>query len=195
MNMKGYFTVEAAMLFPVILLTYFFLFYIGFYQYDRCLTEQDMRLSLLRGSRVKCAGSQERLRETAEIYRKVNGDKTIAVMINSENVQFSIAQGRLYGSAKGNMSTPILSALSVGMNFIWDMEVEGARTCRDPVLLIRTWERIRSQNREEPEYGDSGEPESSISEDGNKAGNGRSNGELSQSYFAKKQGAKSAFVR
>lgn len=42
--MKAYFTVEAACVLPIVLGVYLFLIYGMFYQYDRCLLEQDTAL-------------------------------------------------------------------------------------------------------------------------------------------------------
>ncbi|MBE5851531.1 MAG: hypothetical protein E7299_01030 [Lachnospiraceae bacterium] len=49
-NIQGFYTVEAAMLMPMLLLLFFFLFYIGIYQYDRCVTEQAVKQVLIRAS-------------------------------------------------------------------------------------------------------------------------------------------------
>lgn len=42
--MRAYFTVEAACVLPIVLGVYLFLIYGMFYQYDRCLLEQDTAL-------------------------------------------------------------------------------------------------------------------------------------------------------
>ena len=46
--MKAYFTVEAACVLPIVFGVYIFLIYEMFYQYDRCLLEQDVALQVLK---------------------------------------------------------------------------------------------------------------------------------------------------
>ena len=45
----GYMTLEATMLFPVIMMTLLFLLYTAFYRYDACLTKQDACLIAVAG--------------------------------------------------------------------------------------------------------------------------------------------------
>ncbi len=50
---NGYFTIEAALLMPMVLFCIFFVLYVGFLQYDRCIAEQDAKIMLLRASNMK----------------------------------------------------------------------------------------------------------------------------------------------
>ena len=49
-RLEGFYTVEAALLMPMFFLVFFFLFYMGIYQYDRCVTEQAVKQVLIRAS-------------------------------------------------------------------------------------------------------------------------------------------------
>lgn len=49
-EMEGYFTVEAALVLPIVMSVYVFLIAMLFLQYDRCLLEQDMAAMLLKVS-------------------------------------------------------------------------------------------------------------------------------------------------
>ena len=49
----AYFTVEAAMVFPIVLSTVLFIIYTMFFQYDRCLLEQDIGVIALRGAAMQ----------------------------------------------------------------------------------------------------------------------------------------------
>ena len=49
-RLEGFYTVEAALLMPMFFLIFFFLFYMGIYQYDRCVTEQAVKQVLIRAS-------------------------------------------------------------------------------------------------------------------------------------------------
>ncbi|MBD5461002.1 MAG: pilus assembly protein [Lachnospiraceae bacterium] len=153
--MKGYFTLEAALLMPMVFAVYFFLFYMGFYQYDRCLAEQDLRLALLRGSRSMRAVGAEMLAETYEIYGDIGPDKYIAVSM--QHPQIRISHGKITGSARGSMEIPVPGMPETE----WDIEVHGENTIMDPVFLLRLWDRIW-----EEENGESGESEPAVSEEG-----------------------------
>lgn len=153
--MKGYFTLEAAFLMPMVFAVYFFLFYIGFYQYDRCLAEQDLRLALLRGSRSARAAGSEMLAETYEVYESLGRDKYIAA--DMECPQIRIAHGKITGLVRGNLYIPIPGLPETE----WNIEAFGKRDIMDPVFLLRLWDRIWEE--EYGEHGESGESEPPIS--------------------------------
>lgn len=56
--MKGYFTVEAACVLPMILGIYVFLIYAMFYQYDRCLAEQEAVVAAMEEKFEAASGEQ-----------------------------------------------------------------------------------------------------------------------------------------
>ena len=49
-RLEGFYTAEAALLMPMFFFVLFFLFYMGIYQYDRCVTEQAVKQVLIRAS-------------------------------------------------------------------------------------------------------------------------------------------------
>ena len=59
---RGYFTVEAALVMPVVLLGIALVMYLLIFQYDRCLLEQDTGVLALRGSAIQVEDSRERIR-------------------------------------------------------------------------------------------------------------------------------------
>lgn len=54
-KLKGYLTLEAAYVMPMVLLLYVLIILAGFYLYDRCVISQDNSLLALRGSRFTVA--------------------------------------------------------------------------------------------------------------------------------------------
>ena len=60
MELKGYFTVEAALIIPFVLGIIFLVIYMFFYKYDRCLMEQDHAEVLVEGVYAQGLSSQER---------------------------------------------------------------------------------------------------------------------------------------
>ena len=54
-KLKGYMTLEAAFVMPVVLVLYLLIILAGFYLYDRCVISQDNGLLAFRGSRFTAA--------------------------------------------------------------------------------------------------------------------------------------------
>lgn len=52
-KLHGYMTVEAALLMPMVWFSLFFFIFAGFFQYDRCVAEQDGKMIVLRASEMR----------------------------------------------------------------------------------------------------------------------------------------------
>lgn len=114
MEKNAYLTVEAALVFPVVLGTVFFIVYMLLFQYDRCLMEQDLGALALWGSRVKAESPEELQsmiqKRTNEIYRdKYAAWKMIVLDVKVEHNRFAV-------TGKGQLTFPVL-----GINF-WDKD-------------------------------------------------------------------------
>lgn len=131
------------MLFPMVLLVYFFLIYAGFYQYDRCILEQDLRLAVLKGSRMSCADNQELMDEVYESYREIHEGKQAAMVQTPP--QFRFSHGKICGTVTGEMPTPVLQMLGMGRQEKWSAEVYGESSRWNPVMRIRLWNRMRRE--------------------------------------------------
>lgn len=77
-GMGGYFTVEAAMVLPMVLGVIVLIVYLLFFQYDRCLQEQDMGILALRGSVLQTENQEERASRMRIQVEQVNKEKYIA---------------------------------------------------------------------------------------------------------------------
>lgn len=108
--LRGYITVEASYLMPIVLIIYCTLIMGGFYLYDRCVISQDTFLLALRGSRFTFASShygeviygeeyentytenyiKERLNHKAKGYPFLNAEILNAER-NKEAVQVSVS--------------------------------------------------------------------------------------------------------
>ena len=58
---RGYFTVEAAMIFPFVMGVILLVIYMWFFQYDRCLMEQDYALITVLGTEKQGLSPEERV--------------------------------------------------------------------------------------------------------------------------------------
>ena len=134
-KVSGYFTVEAAMLMPMVLLLIMFLFYITFYMYDRCVISQDVYLLAFRGS-LYCDMKKEEIQQSIENQcRETYGNKYIGVerldsQVKAENKVISV-------EASGYMNMT---------NWKLQAKAEAERIC--PVECIRKWRLIQKIGNE-----------------------------------------------
>ena len=76
--MNAYFTVEAAMVMPIVLWVVLFVIYLLFFQYNRCLTDQDVGVLVLRGSILQEESPKERIKKIRGYAEQIYDDKYIA---------------------------------------------------------------------------------------------------------------------
>ena len=67
---NAYFTVEAALVVPMVISTILFIIYMLFFQYDRCLMEQDMGALIIWGCSVE-SSDEEKFKES--IRERIQG--------------------------------------------------------------------------------------------------------------------------
>ena len=108
-NYKAYFTVEAAVLYPIVLGVIVLMTYLLFFQYDRCLLEQDMgRAAVRSGSRwmQKKEELNRQLQEKDMFFdtekyiagnRGTDGKNALSVFRNSGSTQVLERKSRISG--------------------------------------------------------------------------------------------------
>ncbi len=67
-ELPAYFTIEAALILPVALLSTLWIIYLGFYQYDRCIAQEDVMISVLRASNRFTSSDEIRMQMENELY-------------------------------------------------------------------------------------------------------------------------------
>ena len=78
-KVSGYFTVEAAMVMPIVLWVVLFVIYLLFFQYNRCLTDQDVGVLVLRGSILQEESPKERIKKIRGYAEQIYDDKYIVL--------------------------------------------------------------------------------------------------------------------
>lgn len=63
MEENAYFTIEASLILSIVFFVFYFVIYIGFYQYNRCLLEQDIYRLLIRAEQTVFLDNKELLQE------------------------------------------------------------------------------------------------------------------------------------
>ena len=77
-NYKAYFTVEAAVLYPIVLGVIVLMTYLLFFQYDRCLLEQDMGRAAVRSGSRWMPKNEDLTRQLQETDMSFDTEKYIA---------------------------------------------------------------------------------------------------------------------
>lgn len=126
--MKGYFTVEAACVLPMVLGLYVFIIYVMFYQYDRCLAEQDVVISAIEGI--------EGVSEHSEGY--------LAWEWEERRMQIQNGETKVY--LCGKIQVPFAELIRWVGGSEWKVETSFTRKDVDPVVWIRMFKKILKEN-------------------------------------------------
>ncbi|MCI8801026.1 pilus assembly protein [Acetatifactor muris] len=137
---NAYLTVEAALVFPIVISVILLIVYMLIFQYDRCLLEQDLGAMALWGSRVETSSgvSMEELtrQRMAAMYRDKYAAWKITVLDASlERNCFSV-------KGAGQLTFPL-----PGWNFwsrrnVWDTHADYSYNRMSPVTFVRLCHRF-----------------------------------------------------
>lgn len=144
---NAYFTVEAALVFPMVLGTVLFIVYMLLFQYDRCLMEQDLGALALWGSRVRAESPEELQslirKRTNEIYRdKYAVWKMLALDAKLEHNRFAV-------TGKGQLAFPVPGINFWNKNNIWEAETEYRFWRISPTNFVRLCNRAKAWSKTE----------------------------------------------
>lgn len=138
---NGYFTVEAALVLPLVMGALIFTVFLFIYQYDRCLLEQDMNLLAVCGG-TAAAESEGELetsirKKTSELY----ADKYAAWEM--KELQVTVKSGKVSVTGEGILRLPLPEWNFFGKENLW-----GARVCREtrrisPADYVRLYRKLK----------------------------------------------------
>jgi len=132
---NAYFTVEAALILPVVLGTLFLVIYLLLFQYNRCLMEQDLGALAMWGSSVEAADAASLEEKTkmrmAEMYR----EKYVAWEFTTLDV--ALEKNSFCADGTGRLAFPV-----PGINFwsaenVWKTESRYSFRRMSPAAFIR----------------------------------------------------------
>lgn len=133
--MKGYFTVEATLLMPIVFYVYIFIIYMVFFQYNRCITEQDIYICALRGSRIWEENNQDIYIKTVQETAKLDGEKLIAM--NSPQYSVFVGKGKVTVTAEGELDFPFAGFMNLVMSKMWLVSSQRECSSISPVRFIK----------------------------------------------------------
>jgi len=139
-HLKGYFTVEAACIYPFVIAVILLVIYLWFFMYDRCLMEQDFAGILVKSAVYQTDESSER----SEYMQSQVGSLYDSQYLcwDYEDISTSITGYNVGVSAKGSLEFPF-----TGLNFWsetnrWEAEREYTGKMYDRIFIIRTYRKL-----------------------------------------------------
>lgn len=137
-KVEGYFTVEAAMVLPMVLMLILIIMYLWFFQYDRCLMEQDVGILALRGISLQAENNEARMQLLREQEDALYREKYIAW--ECEEIELKSGQGSIRVKQRGWLKFPF------GIMGEGERTIDTAATCENhivsPVSFIRNCRKI-----------------------------------------------------
>lgn len=139
-KLHGYMTVEAALLMPLVWFSLFFFIFAGFFQYDRCIAEQDGKVIVLRASEMR-GKDEEAVTRTVIEKGELAGKKKL---LFSDGVQkeLRVTKDTVKMKISGRINTILKSLMKESelQTFSYGAEYEAKKY--DPVQAIRMCRRI-----------------------------------------------------
>lgn len=104
-KLNAYFTVEAALVFPIVLGVILFIIYLLFFQYDRCLMEQSAGVLAMRGCTLQITDGEELVRELRNQSREEDRGSLAWFM---EDAKISLKRNCVTVQCSGELRLPRL---------------------------------------------------------------------------------------
>jgi len=135
-TLEGYFSLEAALVFPMVLWVILFIIYLLFFQYDRCLMEQDMGILALRGTRIQAEDNADRIQRLRKMEEETNSKKYYAWEMERSNL--SAGKGKVSVERQGKIKIPFINS---GEGW-WSAGASYEHHMISPVTFIRAYRRL-----------------------------------------------------
>lgn len=139
-KVNAYFTVEAALILPMVLGVIVLIIYLWFFQYDRCLMEQDAGILALRGTIMEAEDNQERVRMLIKEAEQMNKKKYVAW--EEKKGDFTIEKGKLQVKKAGELRFPFRGLQFWNGENVWEVEVVYENQLLSPVSMIRYYRKL-----------------------------------------------------
>lgn len=137
---NAYFTVEAALVFPMVLAAMMMIVYLFLFQYNRCLLEQDISLLALYAVTTEASDEEASLQNRiGEIYL----DKYVLWKMREQDISVALKGGAAQAQGVGGMNLPLPGvALFAGEKTEY-VQYECTLTRTEPVAVMRLSKKIR----------------------------------------------------
>ncbi len=129
------------MIFPLFLMMCIFLVYLGMYQYNRCVAQQSIYYTLVRGKELSHAAEEEYEKIVNNFCEEILSKQYL--IITGETVVCQTDNGKLNLEYVGDMSVPWLDIASDISEEQWKVRIRGEGERWKPVAFIRFCNRLK----------------------------------------------------
>ena len=140
---NAYFTVEAALVLPMVMSAMLVGIYLFCYQYDRCLMEQDMGSLLLWGhsKAAENAGETEEIKDSLlQRAARINRSKYAAWRFTAIDIR--LEKNKLSVTGRGELAFPVRGWNLWNRNNLWEVQVNYESGRLSPVFYIRQYRKL-----------------------------------------------------
>jgi len=134
-TLHGYMTVEASLVMPIVWFSLFFMIFVGFLQYDRCIAEQDGKIIVMRASEMRESDEARVIRKVME-KGELAGKKKL-LFSNSVQKEFNMSKDKAAVRIRGKVNTILGSLIKEGAPNVFSYGAEYEAERYDPVRFIR----------------------------------------------------------
>ncbi|MBR1930862.1 MAG: hypothetical protein IJ833_05220 [Lachnospiraceae bacterium] len=137
----AYFTVEAALVLPMVLAVVVLIMYIMFFQYDRCLMEQDLGILLVRGIAMDAENTEKRVGNLNLLAEQMDQGKYL--MWNHGKIGIRQERGGLSVRQEGNLFFPFTGwRLNSEVSSNWKTIREYDNDLLSPTFFVRSCRKV-----------------------------------------------------
>lgn len=129
----GYFSVEAALVMPIVLTTIAFVIYLLLFTYNRCLAEQDIGIVVFRGV-ISEEDNEAKMAAMRKGYREIYQDKYFAWHWGEPD--FLVGRGKVSVEQTGSMET-LFPRLDIPEASLWKTDINYRNEICNPVTFVR----------------------------------------------------------
>jgi hypothetical protein len=140
-SLGGYFTVEAALVMPIVIACILLIIYMWFFQYDRCLMEMDTYAAVMRSAQADAEDNEERIELMKKYINETYLDKYVAWELSEQKVR--IEKGKTYAKQSGNVKFPFKALAFWNSEDIWSTGAEVQADILNPVFVVRRVRKIK----------------------------------------------------
>ena len=141
-SVNAYFTVEAALVLPVVMGTILFVIYMLLFQYDRCLLEQDLGGMVLWGSRLEESDREELEKKVQERISGMYQEKYAAW--NMTALEASLEKNKFSARGAGQVAFPLPGWNFWGAGNLWRTRADYTASRLSPVTFIRLCRKVKN---------------------------------------------------
>lgn len=138
---EAYFSVEAALILPLVTGAILLVIYLFLFQYDRCLMEQDMGALALRGSVTEAESEKELTEKLQAQAAGLYQNKYVAWDFIA--MEIKLRQGRIETVGQGELRFPMAGWNFLNRDNIWENRVSYQGRRLSPVSFIRNFQKLK----------------------------------------------------